>query len=85
MLFCVAVGVAFAAAAAGVAFAAAAAGVTFAAAAAGVTFAAAAEAALSGDHHIPVAVSVVLAAVGAAAVHTGSAWEVFAEVLPVLA
>ena len=84
MLFCVAVGVAFAAAAAGVAFAASAAGVTFAAAA-GVTFAAAAEAALSGDHHIPVAVSVVLAAVGAAAVHTGSAWEVFAEVLPVLA
>ena len=78
MLFCVAVGVAFAAAAAGVTFAAAA-------AAAGVTFAAAAEAALSGDHHIPVAVSVVLAAVGAAAVHTGSAWEVFAEVLPVLA
>jgi len=65
--------------AAGAAFAAAAAGAAFAPAAAGVAFAAA-EAALSGDHHIPVAVSAVVAAV---AVHTGSAWEVFAEVLPV--
>lgn len=48
-------------------------------------FAAAAEAALSGDRHIPVAVSVVVVVAVAAGVHTGSAWAVFAEVLPVLA